>query len=141
MKWGSPSRFINQPRSSRQRLRPHHEGAARKYPGKNIMTYQHSKISKYRDMSTQQNIKMEASHPSNASISGLQLLPRTFSVHLPRAECPKSQILSQSMHHDNWMSFSKTSLDLLYRMSSFQSPTHAKNSESDPWRTRTLYHK
>ena len=28
-KWGSPSRFINQPRSSRQRLRPHHEGAAR----------------------------------------------------------------------------------------------------------------
>ena len=27
--WGSPSRFINQPRSSRQRLRPHHEGAAR----------------------------------------------------------------------------------------------------------------
>ena len=28
-KWGSPSRFINQPRSLRQRLWPHHEGAAR----------------------------------------------------------------------------------------------------------------
>ena len=27
-KWGSPSQFINQPRSSRQRLRPHHKGAA-----------------------------------------------------------------------------------------------------------------
>ena len=27
-KWGSPSRFINQPRSLRQRLWPHHEGAA-----------------------------------------------------------------------------------------------------------------
>ena len=26
---GSPSRFINQPRSLRQRLWPHHEGAAR----------------------------------------------------------------------------------------------------------------
>ena len=29
IKWGSPSRFINQPRSLRQRLWPHHEGAAR----------------------------------------------------------------------------------------------------------------
>ena len=29
LKWGSPSRFINQPRSLRQRLWPHHEGAAR----------------------------------------------------------------------------------------------------------------
>ena len=28
LKWGSPSQFINQPRSSRQRLRTHHKGAA-----------------------------------------------------------------------------------------------------------------
>ena len=27
IKWGSPSQFINQPRSSRQRLRPHHKRA------------------------------------------------------------------------------------------------------------------
>ena len=31
LKWGSPSRFINQPRSLRQRLWPHHEGAARSF--------------------------------------------------------------------------------------------------------------
>ena len=73
-KWGSPSRFINQPRSSRPRLWPHHEGAARQ--GSN---WQPNGSSVYRDLCWADLAMPISRAPKNGSASTQHFLGGTSS--------------------------------------------------------------